>query len=186
MNNENNFFVSLLREIQEMKESLRIILAAKVHFGILLVGMVVMSPTLVGTTEHEEQEPDYEPLVTTLGTRAFDVAYELWYYVNVVFESEVEEKDGGFEYRYRLTNKGDSQVRVEWRGLEESVFGKQADNIEELRMGLLNPGAVSDWLVLTSRTRPRGSERAARMFGSAPSGNESVQFSGPAPAYVPE
>ena len=186
MNNENNFFVSLLREIQEMKESLRIILATKVHFGILLVGMVVMSPTLVGTTEHEEQEPDYEPLVTTLGTRAFDVAYELWYYVNVVFESEVEAKNGGFEYRYRLTNKGDSQVRVEWRGLEESVFGKQADNIEELRMGLLNPGAVSDWLVLTSSSRPQVSERAARMFGSAPSGNESVQFSGPAPAYVPE
>ena len=29
-------------------------------------------------------------------------------------------------------------------------------------------------------------ERAARMFGSAPSGEEAVQFSGPAPAYVPQ
>ena len=186
MNNKNNVCVSLLPEIQEMKKSLPIILAVKVHFGILLVGLAIISPALVGTTGHEHQEPDYEPLVTTLGTRAFDVAYELWYYVNVVFESEVEAKDGGFEYRYRLTNKGDSQVRVEWRGLEESVFGEQADNIEELRMGLLDPGAVSDWLVLTNSTRPRVSERAARMFGSAPSGNESVQFSGPAPAYIPE
>ena len=32
---------------------------------------------------------ELEPLVTTLGTRAFDVEYELWYYVNVVFESKV-------------------------------------------------------------------------------------------------
>ena len=118
--------------------------------------------------------------------RAFDVEYELWYYVNVVFESEVSATGAGYEYRYRLTNKGDTQVRVEWRALEESAFAENVSTIEELRMGLLEPGTVSDWLIFTSETAPQVSEASARMFGSAPSGNESVQFSGPAPAYVPE
>lgn len=129
---------------------------------------------------------ELEPLVTTLGTRAFDVEYELWYYVNVVFESKVAQTENGYEYRYRLTNKGDTQVRVEWRALEESAFAEDVNDIEELRMGLLEPGTVSDWLVLTTSTAPQVSVRAARMFGSAPSGSESVQFSGPAPAYIPE
>ena len=148
--------------------------------GALLVGPAA-EPAL-----HGRQAETYEPLVTTLGTRALDIAYDLWYYVSVVFESEVEATADGYEYRYRLANKGDSQVRVEWRGLEESAFGKAVDNIEELRMGLIEPGAVSDWLVLTSTAPPRVTEQAARMFGSAPSGNEAVQFSGRAPAYVPE
>ena len=77
-------------------------------------------------------------------------------------------------------------MRVEWRALEESAFGEAVDDIEELRMGPLDAGTVSDWLVLTSSSPPSVSERAARMFGSAPSGNESVQFAGPAPAYVPQ
>ena len=128
----------------------------------------------------------YEPLVTSRGTRAFDVEYELWYYVNVIFESEVERTADDYEYRYRLTNKGDTSVRVQWRALEESAFGEAADDIEELRIGPLEAGTVSDWLVLRSGSPPTVSERAARMFGSAPSGNESVQFSGPAPAYVPQ
>ena len=131
------------------------------------------------------QEETWEPLVTTRGTRAFDVEYELWYYVNVVFESEVERTADGYEYRYRLTNKGDTAVRVEWRALEESAFADVVDDVEELRTGPLDAGAVSDWLVLTSGSPPTVSERSARMFGSAPSGNESVQFSGPAPAWVP-
>ncbi len=131
------------------------------------------------------QDETWEPLVTTLGTRAFDVEYELWYYVNVVFESEVEATADGYEYRYRLTNKGDTQVRVEWRGVEESAFGDEVDNVEELRVGLIEPGDVTDWLVLTSGTPPQVTDRPARMFGSAPSGNEAVQHSGPAPAYVP-
>lgn len=131
-------------------------------------------------------QADFEPLVTTLGVRAFDVEYELWYYINVVFESAVTPVANGYEYRYRLTNKGDTQVRVEWRALEESAFADDVNDIEELRMGLIDPGTVSDWLILTSSTAPHVDKRSARMFGSAPSGNESVQFSGPAPAYVPE
>ena len=127
----------------------------------------------------------WEPLVTTRGTRAFDVEYELWYYVNVIFESEVERTGDGYEYRYRLTNKGDTAVRVEWRALEESAFGERVDDIAELRIGPLEAGTVSDWLVLTADAPPVVSERSARMFGSAPSGNESVQFSGPASAWVP-
>ena len=131
------------------------------------------------------QTETWEPLVTTQGTRAFDVEYELWYYVNVVFESEVEATADGYEYRYRLTNKGDTQVRVEWRGLEESAFGEEVDDVEELRMGLIEPDTVTDWLVLTSSVPPQVIERPARMFGSAPSGNEAVQFAGLAPVYVP-
>ena len=80
------------------------------------------------------------------------------------------EHDNDYEYRYRLTNKGDTQVRVQWRAIEESAFADTVDTIEELRMGLLEPGTVSDWLILTSSTAPQVSERAARMFGSAPSG----------------
>ena len=133
-----------------------------------------------------EQPESYDPLVTTLGTRALDVEYQLWYYVNVVFESEVTPTADGYEYRYRLTNKGDTQVRVQWRALEESAFAETVDTVEELRMGLLEPGTVSDWLVLNSSATPQISESAARMFGSAPSGEEAVQFSGPAPAYVPQ
>jgi len=133
-----------------------------------------------------EQPESYDPLVTTLGTRALDVEYQLWYYVNVVFESEVTPTADGYEYRYRLTNKGDTQVRVQWRALEESAFADTVDSVEELRMGLLEPGTVSDWLVLNSSATPQISESAARMFGSAPSGEEAVQFSGPAPAYVPQ
>ena len=40
--------------------------------------------------------------------------------------------------------------------------------------------------VLESPAAPTVSERPARMFGSAPSGNESVPVSGRAPAYVPQ
>ena len=132
------------------------------------------------------QTDTFEPIVTTLGTRAFDVEYELWYYVNVVFESHVEQTDDGYEYRYQLTNKGDTQVRVEWRSLEDSAFGEQADDVEDLRLGLLEPGTVSEWIVLQSEAAPRVNALNARMFGSAPSGSESVQFSGRAPAYVPQ
>ena len=132
-----------------------------------------------------QQAESYEPLVTSRGTRAFDVEYELWYYVNVIFESQVEQTADGYEYRYRLTNKGDTSVRVQWRALEESAFGEAVDDVEELRIGPLDAGTVSDWLVLTSASPPTVDERPARMFGSAPSGNESVQFAGPAAAYVP-
>ena len=132
------------------------------------------------------QADTYEPLVTARGTRAFDVEYELWYYVNVVFESEVERTADGYGHRYRLTNKGDTSVRVHWRALEESAFAEAVDGVEKLRIGPLDAGTVSDWLVLTSGSPPTVSEQSARMFGSAPSGNESVQFSGPAPAYVPQ
>ena len=128
----------------------------------------------------------WEPLVTSRGTRAFDVEYELWYYVNVIFESEVEPTADGYEYRYRITNQGDTSVRVQWRAIEESAFREAVDDIEELRIGPLDAGTVSDWLVLTSASPPAVDERPARMFGSAPSGNESVQFAGPAPAYVPQ
>ena len=132
-----------------------------------------------------QQNETWEPLVTSRGTRAFDVEYELWYYVNVIFESEVERTADGYEYRYRITNKGDTSVRVQWRAIEES-FGEAVDDVEELRMGPLDAGAVSEWLVLTSGSPPTVDERPARMFGSAPSGNESVQFAGPAAAYVPQ
>ena len=148
--------------------------------GVLFLLLIVTAPA-AGVAQDET----WEPLVTTLGTRAFDVEYELWYYVNVVFESEVEATADGYEYRYRLTNKGDTQVRVEWRGVEESAFGDEVDNVEELRMGLIDPGTVTDWLVLTSSAPPEVSDRPARMFGSAPSGNEAVQHAGPAPAYIP-
>ena len=140
----------------------------------------------LGSPGGAQQAEDWEPLVTSRGTRAFDVEYELWYYVNVIFESEVERTADGYQYRYRLTNKGDTSVRVEWRALEESAFGEAVDDVEELRIGPLDAGVVSDWLVLTSGSPPTVNERAARMFGSAPSGNESVQFAGPAPAYVPQ
>ena len=99
----------------------------------------------------------------------------------MVFESEVERTPDGYEYRYRLTNKGDTSVRVEWRALEESAFGEAVDDIAELRIGPLDAGTVSDWLVLTSGSPPTVNERPARMLGNAPSGNESVQFAGPAP-----
>ena len=146
--------------------------------------MVALAPVApnAGVTRQET----FEPLVTTVGSRAFDAGYDSWYYISVVFESRVEATDDGFEYRYRLTNKGDAQVRVEWRAVEESAFGDAVDNIEELRVGLLDPGAESDWLVLESPAAPTVSERPARMFGSAPSGNESVPVSGRAPAYVPQ
>lgn len=133
-----------------------------------------------------QQADTWEPLVTSRGTRAFDVEYELWYYVNVIFESEVEQTADGYEYRYRITNQGDTSVRVQWRAIEESAFGEAVDDIEELRIGPLDAGTVSDWLVLTSSSPPTVDERPARMFGSAPSGNESVQFAGPAAAYVPQ
>ena len=155
------------------------------HHRFACAAVLLAWATFAGTSAPAAQA-DYEPLVTTLGTRAFDVEYELWYYVNVVFESEVEPTANGYEYRYRLTNKGDTQVRVEWPALEESAFAEEVDNIEELRMGLLEPGTTSDWLVRTASTAPQVSERSARMFGNAPSGNESVQFNGPAPAYVPQ
>lgn len=149
--------------------------------AVALLGLVAL-----GNPAAAQQAETYEPLVTTRGTRAFDVEYELWYYVNVIFESEVEQTADGYEYRYRLTNKGDTAVRVQWRALEESAFAEGVDDVEELRIGPLEAGTVSDWLVLTSSSSPAVSELSARMFGSAPSGNESVQFSGPAPAYVPQ
>ncbi len=152
--------------------------------GVLaFVTLGLLTPGLPATAR---QIGTYEPLVTSRGTRAFDVEYELWYYVNVIFESEVEPTADGFEYRYRITNKGDTEVRVHWRAIEESAFGEAVADIEELRMGPLDAGTVSDWLVLTSGSPPTVDERPARMFGSAPSGNESVQFAGPAPAYVPQ
>ena len=148
-----------------------------------LICFLLADRTIFAKTEQPET---HDPLVTTLGTRALDVEYQLWYYVNVVFESEVTQTTDGYEYRYRLTNKGDTQVRVQWRALEESAFADTVDTVEELRMGLLEPGTVSDWLVLNSSAAPQINESAARMFGSAPSGEEAVQFSGPAPAYVPQ
>ena len=154
-----------------------------VAFAIFLACFSAIVPTTFAKTGQTET---YEPLVTELGTRALDVEYQLWYYVNVVFESEVTQTANDYEYRYRLTNKGDTQVRVQWRALEESAFADTVDTIEELRMGLLEPGTVSDWLVLSSSAAPQVSERAARMFGSAPSGEEAVPFSGPAPAYIPQ
>ena len=155
------------------------------HHRFACAAVLLAWATFAGASAPAAQA-DYEPLVTTLGTRAFDVEYELWYYVNVVFESEVEPTANGYEYRYRLTNKGDTSVRVQWRALEESAFAEAVDGVEKLRIGPLDAGTVSDWLVLTSGSPPTVSERSARMFGSAPSGNESVQFSGPAPAYVPQ
>ena len=148
--------------------------------AVLALLLIVTAPAARAT-----QAETWEPLVTTLGTRAFDVEYELWYYVSVVFESEVEATADGYEYRYRLTNKGDTQVRVEWRSVEESAFLDEVDTVEELRMGLIEPGAVTDWLVLISSAPPEVTDRPARMFGSAPSRNEAVQFAGPAPAYIP-
>ena len=152
----------------------------------LTLALAWLAVATAGPAAIERQAEACEPLVTARGTRAFDVEYELWYYVNVIFESEVERTADGYEYRYRLTNKGDTEVRVEWRALEESAFRDAVDDVEALRIGPLEAGAVSEWLVLTSSAAPQVSERAARMFGSAPSGNESVQFSGPAPAYVPQ
>ena len=140
----------------------------------------------LGSPGGAQQAETWEPLVTSRGTRAFDVEYELWYYVNVIFESEVERTADGYEYRYRLTNKGDTAVRVQWRAVEESAFSEAVDDVEELRIGPLDEGTVSEWLVLTSGSPPTVNDRPARMFGSAPSGNESVQFAGPAPAYVPQ
>ena len=154
-----------------------------VAFTIFLACFSAIAPTTFAETGHPET---LAPLVTDLGIRALDVEYQLWYYVNVVFESEVTQTANDYEYRYRLTNKGDTQVRVQWRALEESAFADTVDTIEELRMGLLEPGTVSDWRVLSSSAAPKVSESAARMFGSAPSGEEAVQFSGPAPAYIPQ
>ncbi len=154
-----------------------------VAFAIFLACFSAIVPTTFAETGQPET---HDPLVTELGIRALDVEYQLWYYVNVVFESEVTQTANDYEYRYRLTNKGDTQVRVQWRALEESAFADTVDTIEELRMGLLEPGTVSDWLVLSSSAAPKVSESAARMFGSAPSGEEAVQFSGPAPAYIPQ
>ncbi len=154
-----------------------------VAFTISLACFSAIAPTTFAETGQPET---HDPLVTELGIRALDVEYQLWYYVNVVFESEVTQTANDYEYRYRLTNKGDTQVRVQWRALEESAFADTVDTIEELRMGLLEPGTVSDWLVLSSSAAPKVSESAARMFGSAPSGEEAVQFSGPAPAYIPQ
>lgn len=156
---------------------------ARRHAAALAAAMLAFLPP--GPPASAQRAETWEPLVTTRGTRAFDVEYELWYYVNVIFESEVGRTAGGYEYRYRLTNKGDTSVRVEWRALEESAFGDAVDDVAELRIGPLEAGTVSEWLVLTSSSPPRVSERSARMLGSAPSGNETVQFSGPAPAYVP-
>lgn len=152
----------------------------------VLIAALLFIVTLSTNRATYEYQGTYVPIITTLGTRAFDLEYELWYYVGVVFESEVEKKANGYEYRYRLTNKGDTQVRVEWRALENSTFGDSADNIEELRMGLLDPDTVSEWLVLTSQASPRVSKLSANMFGHKPSGSESAQHSGPAPAYVPD
>ena len=148
---------------------------------IALLGVLALGPSASA-----QPADTYEPLVTSRGTRAFDVEYELWYYVNVIFESEVEQTADGYEYRYRITNKGDTSVRVQWRAIEESAFGEAVDDIEDLRMGPLDAGTVSEWLVLTSSSPPTVDERPARMFGSAPSGNETVQFAGPAAAYVPQ
>lgn len=149
----------------------------------LLVG--ALGCLVLGLPAAARQAETWEPLVTSRGTRAFDVEYELWYYVNVIFESEVEQTADGYEYRYRITNKGDTSVRVQWRAIEES-FDEAVDDIEELRMGPLDAGMVSEWLVLRSSSPPTVDERPARMFGSAPSGNETVQFAGPAAAYVPQ
>ena len=152
--------------------------------AVLLVG--ALGCLVLGLPAAARQAETWEPLVTSRGTRAFDVEYELWYYVNVIFESEVEQTADGYEYRYRITNKGDTSVRVQWRAIEESAFGEAADDIADLRLGPLDAGAVSEWLVLTSDSPPTVDERPARMFGSAPSGNETVQFAGPAAAYVPQ
>ena len=154
------------------------------HAGML--GFAALGLLALGFPAGGQQAETYEPLVTSRGTRAFDVEYELWYYVNVIFESEVERTGDGYEYRYRITNKGDTEVRVQWRALEESAFGEAVDDIEELRIGPLEAGTVSEWLVLSSSSPPTVSQRPSRMFGSAPSGNESVQFAGPAAAYVPQ
>ncbi len=163
----------------------RVVLTTRARRHAAAFAAAMLTFLLPGPPASAQRAETWEPLVTTRGTRAFDVEYELWYYVNVIFESEVERTAGGYEYRYRLTNKGDTAVRVEWRALEESAFGDAADDVEELRIGPLEAGAVSEWLVLTSSSPPRVSERSARMLGSAPSGNETVQFSAPAPAYVP-
>ena len=152
----------------------------------MAIAFAALGAAASGFPAAAQQAETYEPLVTSRGTRAFDVEYELWYYVNVIFESEVEQTAAGYEYRYRITNKGDTSVRVQWRALEESAFGEAVDDIEELRLGPLDAGTVSEWLVLTSSSPPTVDERPARMFGSAPSGNESVQFAGPAAAYVPQ
>ena len=170
--------------VSDARHVRRLILTVGVRC-VWVLTVVALGLSALGLPARAQQAETWEPLVTSRGTRAFDVEYELWYYVNVIFESEVERTADGYEYRYRLTNKGDTSVRVEWRALEESAFGEAADDVEELRMGPLEAGTVSDWLVLASGSPPTVSERSARMFGSAPSGNESVQFSGPAPAYVP-
>ena len=163
------------------------VLGTKYHrSATVLVTTLLFSATLSTNMATHERQDTYAPIITTLGTRAFDIEYELWYYIGVVFESEVKKKADGYEYRYRLTNKGDTQVRVEWRALEDSAFGDSADNIEELRMGLLDPDAVSEWLVLTSQAAPRISKLSANIFGNKPAGSESAQHSGPAQAYVPE
>ena len=88
--------------------------------ALCLICFLLADRTIFAKTEQPET---HDPLVTTLGTRALDVEYQLWYYVNVVFESEVTQTADGYEYRYRLTNKGDTQVRGQWRALEESAFG---------------------------------------------------------------
>ena len=172
--------------VSHARRNRRFILAVGVPrcVAALAVGSVML--LALGLPADARQADAYDPLVTARGTRAFDVEYELWYYVNVIFESQVERTADGYEYRYRLTNKGDTSVRVQWRALEESAFGDAVDDVEELRIGPLDAGTVSEWLVLTSSSPPQVSERSARMFGSAPSGNEAVQFSGPAPAYVPQ
>ena len=164
----------------------RIVSANRTRRRVVVLAFAALGLSALGLSATAQPAETWEPLVTSRGTRAFDVEYELWYYVNVIFESEVEGTADGYEYRYRLTNKGDTSVRVEWRGLEQSAFGEAVDDVEELRMGPLDAGAVSEWLVLTSGSPPTVDERPARMFGAAPSGNESVQFAGPAPAYVPQ
>ena len=75
--------------------------------ALCLICFLLADRTIFAKTEQPET---HDPLVTTLGTRALDVEYQLWYYVNVVFESEVTQTADGYEYRYRLTNKGDTQA----------------------------------------------------------------------------
>ena len=64
-----------------------------VAFAIFLACFSAIVPTTFAKTGQTET---YEPLVTALGTRALDVEYQLWYYVNVVFESEVTQTTSGY------------------------------------------------------------------------------------------
>ncbi|GIT66984.1 MAG: hypothetical protein Ct9H300mP25_04560 [Acidobacteriota bacterium] len=102
--------------------------------ALCLVCFLIAERTIFAKTKQPET---HDPLVTTLGTRALDVEYQLWYYVKLFLNQKSRPTADGYEYRYRLTNKGEPRSRPV-ASTEESPFADTVDTSKNFEWGYSN------------------------------------------------